>query len=159
MLTYITCINAYVHLQIKSYEHSLFNFFPFRIFWPSIWLSSESVSYVCMYVCLCSCLHVYVCMRLLPVFLIKHKVYVCMWCDVIGEQILEVLLKLSYEKKILKSALLLLCKLVYMGKYFSCSRLITLGKCGKVCVCMYVCIYVSMFYSLTIHVICIQVHR
>ena len=46
-----------------------------------------------------------------------------------------------------------------MGKYFSCSRLITLGKCGKVCVCMYVCIYVSMFYSLTIHVICIQVHR
>ena len=50
----------------------------------------------------------------------------------IGEQILEVLLHLSDERAILRSALLLLCKLVYKGKYFSCVRLVSLGICAKV---------------------------
>jgi len=137
------CIRTFTNIVILTLT---FQFFPFRTFWPSIWSSSGSVSYVCIYVCVC--VHVYmcmyVCMWLLPVFLITHTVYVCMWCDIIGEQILEVLLKLSHEKKILKSALLLLCKLVYMGKYFSCSRLVTLGICGKVCVCMYVYICICV---------------
>ena len=146
-------IHAYIHHMhkcIRTFTNKViltltFQFFPFRTFWPSIWSSSESVSYVCMYVCLCSCLHVYVCMYVIIACLFNNAHSVCMWCDVIGEQILEVLLKLSHEKKILKSALLLLCKLVYMGKYFSCSRLVTLGICGKVCVCMYVCMYVFMY--------------
>ncbi len=39
-------------------------------------------TYVCVFMSTCVCM--YVCMWLLPVFLIKHKVYVCMyvmWCN------------------------------------------------------------------------------
>mmetsp|Transcript_3097 Transcript_3097/g.4340 ORF Transcript_3097/g.4340 Transcript_3097/m.4340 type:complete len:1187 (+) Transcript_3097:405-3965(+) len=49
----------------------------------------------------------------------------------IGELILEVLLHLSEDRLILKNTLILLCKLVYKGKYFSCVRLASLGVCEK----------------------------
>ena len=50
----------------------------------------------------------------------------------IAEVLLQILISFKDDKDLLKSGLMLLCRLVYKGKYFSCSRLTSLGFCEKV---------------------------